>query len=123
MYLQDGLKPPIEVTAMTQDYMENQDEFSLWLEKCVKCPIQEGGLASELFGNYQKFCEYAGEPASLTSTSALGRKLCSIGIDKKKVHAGSRYGLRIQLEHEVRSAFAKNESSELDTSDSDALLL
>jgi putative DNA primase/helicase len=104
LYLNDGLSPPNEVTAMTKSYIEEQDILRRWLGTLVKCQVTDGLLACELFAAYKKFCEAEGEPIALRTASALGKELGRRGVQKAKMRDGARYAIRAQLLCETKAA-------------------
>lgn len=104
LYLNDGLSPPSEVTAMTRSYIEEQDTVRRWLGTLVKCSVTDGLLAIDLFAAYEKFCNAEGEPIALKNASALGKELGRRGIQKARTRNGARYSIRGQLQHETKAA-------------------
>src|SRR5439155_16389137 len=67
----EGLAPPEEVRAATQEYREEMDVLGNFLEdRCVMDP-REGASAARLYTEYQDWCEKAGERPAGTRAFGL----------------------------------------------------
>lgn len=93
-YHKEGLAPPSEVTAFTQDYIQSQDSFSRWLDECETCSIEDGFTAGDLFFHYGDFCRLEEERRQIDNSSILGKRLRELGYKNDKTRNGSRYNLR-----------------------------
>ena len=97
-YYSEGLQPPKEVAAFTQDYIAAQDMFRRWLSDEVEsCPVADGLLATELFESYDAYCKSEDEKPQIVNKSALGKRLSALGISGKKEKLGKRYGLKAKV--------------------------
>lgn len=93
-YHKEGLAPPSEVTAFTQDYIQSQDSFTRWLDGCETCSIEDGFTAGDLFIHYGSFCRREEERRQIDTSSMLGKRLRELGYKNDKTRDGSRYNLR-----------------------------
>jgi putative DNA primase/helicase len=83
-YHRDGLAPPKEVTAATQEYREDMDIVGRWIEeRCHKDPTAEAKI-SELHNDYEEWAKE--EVGFALSAIAFGRELSGReGLVRKKV--------------------------------------
>jgi hypothetical protein len=51
--LREGLRPPVEVTRATRDYLAQEDVLGQWLEGRKRCPAKAGQRAADLLVEYQ----------------------------------------------------------------------
>jgi putative DNA primase/helicase len=93
-YHKEGLNPPAEVTAFTQDYIQSQDSFTRWINECEFCSVDDGPTAGDLFINYDAFCKAEEEHRQIDSAAQLAKRLKDRGYQSKKTRDGSRYNLR-----------------------------
>ena len=93
-YHKEGLNPPSEVTAFTQDYIQSQDSFTRWLNECELCSIEEGFTAGNLFLNYVNFCRQEEQRQQIDTSARLGKRLREQGYESERTRDGSRYNLR-----------------------------
>lgn len=93
-YHKEGLKPPPEVTSMTNDFFKTQDPFGLWLEEWEPCEPKNGTKASTLLGQFMQWCEAEGysEQENISQT-AFSAQLKRRGIMSHKCNSGRLYGL------------------------------
>lgn len=94
-YQKDGLKPPPAVTALTNDYLDEQDILLQWIEDACECGKGDGGL-SQLFDSWAAYVlprRYA-----KGSKKELWARLALAGFPKKRVSAGMVVeGLRVPV--------------------------
>ena len=77
-----GLQPPPSVLALTDDYMEEEDSFTLWLqEKCEQGP-EFITRTSTLFESWQGWCRSAGENAG--TQKRFSQKLMSHDFERDR---------------------------------------
>jgi putative DNA primase/helicase len=93
-YIQEGLTPPSEVKAFTQNYIASQDTVRRWVAECETCPTEEGLTAKQLLESYREYCAGEGEVAQVDTAEALGRRLVQLGFKSRRTRAGSQYGLK-----------------------------
>ena len=93
-YKKSGLKPPAEVVAFTQSYLDSQDMLKIWLQEYETCPAASGETAGILFDQYRTFCREEGEKDQIASSSLLGKKLTGMGYQSLKTRNGKKYGLK-----------------------------
>jgi putative DNA primase/helicase len=97
-YYREGLKPPPEVLAFTQGYIEEQDTVRLWInEGCETCSTEQGATALQLFNAYQIYCVNEGEQPQVKSVASLGKRLKVLVGPSIRDREGARYGLRPRL--------------------------
>lgn len=94
LYFQEGLKPPGEVKAFTQNYIASQDTVRRWVAECQTCPTEEGLTAKQLLESYRQYCACEGEVAQVDTAEALGRRLKQLGFESRRTRVGSQYGLK-----------------------------
>jgi phage/plasmid-associated DNA primase len=94
LYFQEGLKPPGEVKAFTQNYIASQDTVRRWVAECETCPTEEGLTAKQLLESYRQYCACEGEVAQVDTAEALGRRLKQLGFESRRTRVGSQYGLK-----------------------------
>ncbi len=74
-----GLPRPAAIQSATEQYFEDQDTFSQWLEEC--CEIDKANsfsTSADLYQSWRRYAEEAGEDAG--SRKLLGQKLKRIGL-------------------------------------------
>jgi putative DNA primase/helicase len=77
-----GLNPPPEVLAATEEYKSEMDLIGKWIEECCITAPHATAKASELYGNYKRWVENnGGFPLSSTK---FGMKLGDRGYQKEK---------------------------------------
>jgi P4 family phage/plasmid primase-like protien len=94
LYFQEGLTPPSEVKAFTQNYIASQDTVRRWVAECEGCPIEEGLTAKQLLESYREYCAGEGEVVQVETAEALGRRLVQLGHKSRRTRVGSQYGLK-----------------------------
>ena len=77
-----GLNPPPEVIAATDEYKSEMDLIGMWIEECCVTVPHATAQASVLYGNYKRWVEdNGGYPLSSTK---FGLKLGDRGFPKEK---------------------------------------
>jgi putative DNA primase/helicase len=77
-----GLNPPPEVIAATDEYKSEMDLIGKWIEECCITKPNATAKASSLYGNYKRWVEdNGGHPLSNTK---FGLKLGDRGFSKEK---------------------------------------
>jgi putative DNA primase/helicase len=97
LYFQEGLTPPSEVKAFTQNYIASQDTVRRWVAECEVCPIEEGLTAKQLLESYRAYCAGEGEVVQVETAEALGRRLVQLGHKSRRTRVGSKYGLKLKV--------------------------
>jgi len=98
-YAKDGLEPPDEVVAKTQDYFEQQDALGQWLATMERCPAKSGTGASELFGWFTSWSLDEGFADAQPSTAhGFAKALQALGIERARLSTGTVWGLRSACE-------------------------
>jgi P4 family phage/plasmid primase-like protien len=91
----DGLNPPPEVRAATEQYRADMDVLAQFLEAC--CDLDEPdatATAKEIYAAYKKWCEDTGEHA--LSQKSFGARLTERGFERQRGEHGYRYaGVRV----------------------------
>ena len=64
----NGLVRPDVVVDATREYFEDQDVFGQWLEECCERDPQYKDTSAELFTNWKRYAEAAGEKAGNSKT-------------------------------------------------------
>ena len=77
---QSGLKPPAEIEEATEEYRSESDIIGDWLNECTVSGREYETKAKELYEDYCKFKDIAGEKPVTQTT--FGRRLRERGIDK-----------------------------------------
>ena len=93
--LEQGLKPPVEVMAATEEYKEEQDVFGEWLEDRVVRDVGFEATPSELFAAHQMWQAMRGE--KVWSMQAFVRELKDRGFVKGKNNRGERVWRGLKL--------------------------
>jgi putative DNA primase/helicase len=93
MYQREGLTPPLEVVAMTRDYILEQDSFGRWLATLQRCAPKQGTRASELLKQYDGWCRAEGLNVGLLNATTFATTLRKHDIESAKCEDGTRYGL------------------------------
>jgi putative DNA primase/helicase len=92
----DGLKPPASVTGATEEYFEQEDMFTTWIEE--ECERQPGAFISrgDLFDSWSRWANTAKEPPG--SRPEFVRKLEDHGFEEA-TRRGQRgvKGLQLRL--------------------------
>lgn len=84
-----GLPRPATVQLATEQYFEEQDLFSQWLEECCEMTNAHSFVpASDLFQSWRRFAEDAGEDAG--TRKVLGQKLKRIGLSSGQRRVSGR---------------------------------
>ena len=94
LWQRDGLNPPEDVRAATDEYRRDSDVIGAFLEDCCETG---GGLevaATELYQAYKRWAKESGE-FELSQTS-FGRRLEERGFGVRKSGVKYRIGLRLQ---------------------------
>ena len=121
-YHKEGLNPPNEVTAFTQDYIQSQDSFTRWLNDCETCAIDEGLTAGDLFLNYINFCRQEEQRQQIDSAAILGKRLKEQSYKSERTRDGSRYNLRPKKQAPLAAGGLTILISELSTNKDTTLL-
>ncbi|RFC36645.1 MAG: phage/plasmid primase, P4 family, C-terminal domain-containing protein [Candidatus Nitrotoga sp. SPKER] len=77
-----GLNPPPEVLAATEEYKSEMDLIGKWIEECCITASHATAKASALYGNYKRWVEDNGGFA--LSSTKFGMKLGDRGYQKEK---------------------------------------
>ncbi len=94
LYEHEGLTPPREVTARTEEYLLEQDQLGRWLTTLERCAPGAGMRASDLYQQFGQWCAVEGVRADLTTQKAFSQALKRRGVPAKETAEGVRYGLR-----------------------------
>jgi putative DNA primase/helicase len=94
MYAGEGLTPPDEVTALTREYVMEQDHFGRWLATLQRCAPKLGTLAAELFRLFNGWCGGESVATNPNNANAFGRALRSRGVEYAEVEQGRKWGIR-----------------------------
>ena len=94
LYAAEGIAPPPAVTALTRDYMREQDTLGRWLEGMQRVPPKQGTGATELLQAYGSWCASESCAMSHNTVIAFGRALGSRGYESLRVTAGMVWGLK-----------------------------
>lgn len=88
---QQGLNPPPEVLAATDEYKSEMDLIGKWIDECCDVAPHASAQASTLYGSYKHWVEdNGGFPLSSTK---LGLKLSERGFRKEKSGNVFYYGI------------------------------
>ena len=91
---EDGLRPPVAVTAATDDYRDASDSVGAWMADACFVSQEAIAGATDLFEDYRTWCSRAGfEP--LTQTS-FGRSLDELGHSKDRPTGGPLRGKTVR---------------------------
>jgi putative DNA primase/helicase len=93
LYQQEGLTPPLEVVALTRDYIQEQDSFGRWLATLQRCSAKQGTRATELLRQYDDWCRVEGFPPGQLNATTFGTTLRKHDVESAKCEDGIRYGL------------------------------
>lgn len=96
-YLKEGLEPPDEVRAMTDDYFADQDTFGKWLALYEPCDPKHGTSAKELLVAFKEWCDSEGLDSD-ASQKSFGPKLLARGYKKLVTKGPKLYGLRLKTQ-------------------------
>ena len=104
MYLEEGLNPPEEVLIAREEYKEDMDILSGWLEECCEIGADYCAATRDLFASWTHYATERGEAGYINSARKLGRMLAAKGfksvkrISAKKgmVNARGFLGLRLK---------------------------
>ena len=92
---QQGLKPPAAVVAATDQYLEAEDAFALWLADCCDVGKAYACQSSILFASWKEWAEHSGEFAG--SKKRFGQNLEARDFVQAKVADQRGYaGLRVK---------------------------
>jgi putative DNA primase/helicase len=94
LYQAEGLNPPAEVVALTNEYVQEQDHLGQWLATLQRCPPEDGWRASDLFAQFAQWCGAQGCEVKPKNQTAFGLALGKRGIAQRKWNDGKHYGLR-----------------------------
>ena len=95
---EQGLAPPAEVLAATQDYRESQDTLGQWLEECCESGHGFEAEVNSLYSSYSDWSKESGEKT--ISKKMLGILLGERGyqVERRGRSRRFRLGLRIKGE-------------------------
>jgi putative DNA primase/helicase len=114
LWQQNGLQPPADVIAATEDYRVESDVLGQFLEDCCETGPGLEVRSSELYAAYKGWAKEAGE--YVWSHTAFGRKLEDRGFGVRKVSTKLRLGLRLLPKHaEQVSMMDRRAGSERDS--------
>ena len=94
LYAAEGISPPEEVTALTRDYMREQDTLGRWLEGMERIAPKQGTGATELLQAYGSWCATESCAMSYNTATAFGRALAGRGFESVRSATGMRWGIR-----------------------------
>lgn len=92
----EGLNPPSCVQEATEEYLDAEDAFSLWIEECATEDPNAFESSKALYNSWRRWAEQAGE--FVGSKKRLSRELQKRGYEQKRHgSAGTRgyVGLRL----------------------------
>jgi len=92
----NGFVPPEVVLEATEEYFEDQDVFSQWLEDCTDIGANFSDSNKSLFDSWKKYAEAAGERVG--TSKMLSEKLAKRPefIRRKSGDSRGFYGLRVK---------------------------
>jgi putative DNA primase/helicase len=98
----DGLAPPDEVLAATEEYRSEMDTIGQFIGERLVEDIQATVTAKDVYCAYKGWCEENGlRPAS---QQALGRKLTERGLDRHRVTSGIVWqGVRLRAMNDMNN--------------------
>jgi putative DNA primase/helicase len=94
LYQTEGLDPPPEVVALTNEYVQEQDHLGQWLAILQRCAPEQGARAVELFAQFAHWCGEQGTEVKPKTQTAFGLALGKRGIAWCKRNDGKHYGVR-----------------------------
>lgn len=86
-----GLRPPQAVTAATEEYLSDEDSFSLWIEECCERNYLANETASDLYSSWKRWSEAVGErPISQKRFGMIldARRFPRIVLQNKRCYQG-----------------------------------
>lgn len=90
----DGLNPPPEVRAATEQYRADMDVLAQFLDTCCHVEPDATATARELYGAYKQWCDDTGEHK--LSQKSFGTRLTERGFERRRGRDGYSYhGLRV----------------------------
>lgn len=108
----DGLRIPIEVQAATAEYRDSQDVLGAFIDECCLVRDGESVRASEIYGQYRRWMEDAGEMP--VSQQRFGTAMTERGFERKKNNGKWYVGIEMKTATEPRndseSLFGMNSS-------------
>ena len=63
MWQGEGLRPPEAVRRATEEYLEEEDAFTLWFDECCRRSSMAHETAADLFASWKAWADRAGESA------------------------------------------------------------
>ncbi len=104
LWREQGLAPPEDVTAATEDYRRESDVLGAFLDDCCELAPGLEVQSSDLYNAFRKWAKEHGEYE--LSMTVLGRRLDERGFGVRKVGVKYRLGLRLvreaQPQHEEK---------------------
>lgn len=95
IWLESGLSIPEAVRVATEDFREESDPVSRFIEACVKPMPSASVQASAMYAGYEKWCEVNSEKKF--SQTAFGRALVERGLEKSKGRIVVYMGVSLDL--------------------------
>lgn len=94
-YQEVGLMPPEAVNEATDEYFEDQDLFSQWLEECCETGPSYWETPSRLFSSWQVYAKAANTSAG--RNTEFKDRLISAGFPRNKTKNEGRHHVGLQL--------------------------
>ena len=79
---EEGLSSPEAITAASNTYFEEQDQFQEWLDKSCELAAGKFQSSASLFASWKAFCEVNGEKPG--TSKGLGSRLSRIGLTSRR---------------------------------------
>ena len=93
LWLDEGLTPPDEVQAATQEYRAEMDTTGQWLDECCEVDSSAETSAQRLYGSYKGWCERNGHYPF--SSKRLGMTLRERGFVSRKMPQATWVGIKV----------------------------
>jgi putative DNA primase/helicase len=94
-FYKEGLNPPKEIRAATEEYRNDMDIIGQWLKSCCETGKRQVELASELYLSYRSFA--LAEHKWCLSQNKFGRRLSELDFPLDKLPDGTRTRIGLKL--------------------------
>ena len=97
-----GLRPPLAVTAATEEYLSTQDSLAAWLEDTCETGPNAWELPAALFASWTSWADKAGEYVG--TQRVFGDRLEAAGFARGRSNGVRRFqGLRLRAANNVQA--------------------
>jgi putative DNA primase/helicase len=83
---------PPAVQAATQQYIEAEDAFGLWLDECVQRQPDAYETNADLFASWKSWADRAGESSG--SLKRFSQTMCDRGIEARRQSGTGKSGFQ-----------------------------